>query len=169
MLAVARASTADAAKPRQVLAAWGPAPHGNSWQEINMRRSRSEAERWAGSPAGKEAGVVRTVVNRTAWWEELAKYRFMLSPDGSAITRPATLEALLLFTIPIVERTTPYHDAVLSMGWPMVVVDDWSDITPGKLQTWWQELSPRLEQFRRKCLTSDVYFEYFKSGKFCAT
>jgi hypothetical protein len=33
-------------------------------------------------------------------------------------------------------------------GFPLVVVDDWDEITPAKLDEWWAELSPKLDNAR---------------------
>ena len=36
----------------------------------------------------------------------------------------------------------------LKAGRPIVLVDDWAEVTPAKLEQWWAELSPRLEAAR---------------------
>jgi len=44
------------------------------------------------------------------------------------------------------------------MGFPIAVVDAWDEVTPARLGAWWRELAPRLERFRRNCLTTDSYW-----------
>lgn len=50
-------------------------------------------------------------------------------------------------TIPIVQRT-PAHEDLVVLGYPMVIVDKWSEISQKRMDQWWDELSPRLEQAR---------------------
>ena len=87
--------------------------------------------------------VTRTQVNLTEWWGTLARFRFMLSPTGNGIQSPKTMEALAVQTIPIVQDTPAYRD-LQRMGYPIVVVEKWDEITPEKLEVWWGQLSPIL-------------------------
>merc|ERR1712012_1372892 len=74
------------------------------------------------------------------------------------------IEALLVLTIPIVAREaygiTTSYDELVDLGFPIVVVERWSDITPKKLKAWWKALSPRLEKSRRTYLTTNWYWHF---------
>jgi hypothetical protein len=50
-------------------------------------------------------------------------------------------------TIPITLRYKAFQD-LRDYGFPLVVVDDWDEITPAKLDEWWAELSPKLDNAR---------------------
>merc|ERR1712217_115674 len=90
---------------------------------------------------------------------ELSKYRLLLNPWGDEIQTPKMVEALLVLTIPIQQRgPSPIYDDLLSYGFPLVVVDEWYEITGDKLDAWWRVLSPRLESFRSNCLSTSAYW-----------
>mmetsp|Transcript_103712 Transcript_103712/g.334351 ORF Transcript_103712/g.334351 Transcript_103712/m.334351 type:complete len:161 (-) Transcript_103712:73-555(-) len=121
--------------------------------------SRRQLELWLGTPAAQEAGVEVRDVARESWFLELAKYRFLLSPLGDGIQSTKTVEALLVLTVPIVQRGIyATHDDLVRLGFPIVVVDEWSEVSPGSLKGWWQALAPRLEGFRRRCLSTEGYW-----------
>jgi hypothetical protein len=73
---------------------------------------------------------------------------FVLSPHGRGLDCYRTWEALLMGAIPIVKRSPldPLFD-----GLPVVIVDDWSEITESALVTWldkfsngWDDVDDRL-------------------------
>lgn len=113
-----------------------------------------------GGPEANGISVDYRTVDKSQWWSELAKYRFLMSPLGDYIQTAKTTEALLVLTVPVVERG-PYivHDELVNLGFPIVVVERWSEMTIERLEEWWEALSPRLESFRRKCLTSEAYWQ----------
>merc|ERR1740121_446282 len=119
--------------------------------------------KFAETSRARAAGVdVRTVersIPPADWFKELAKYRFLLSPLGDGIQSSKTIEALLVLTIPIVQRG-PYtaHERLVRMGFPIVIVASWEEITPAFLDHWWRELSPRLARFRHNCVTTEGYW-----------
>merc|ERR1712187_139071 len=97
-------------------------------------------------------------INASDWWHKLKTFRFLLAPSGTAIQVTKTIEALLVLTIPIVERGPyPTYDDLVQMGFPIVVVESWQDITRKKLDEWWLQLSPCLETFRKN-LTTDRFW-----------
>merc|ERR1712107_345220 len=79
------------------------------------------------------------------------------------------IEALLVLTIPIVHRARyrwgfddevvstvffalspsyadgvyPAHDDLVSLGFPLAVVEIWLQVTEANLTRWWRELAPR--------------------------
>jgi len=182
--AIAAASIKDSSKPRKVLAAWGHfmgfieqgdgdlpfKPAGFNALLREARKSRRQARQWSQTEEAREAGVEVRAVDHQNWWSTLAQYRFVLSPLGTAITSPKTLEALLVLTVPIVQRG-PYtlHDELVHLGFPLVVVDRWADITSTSLEHWWRDLSPHMESFRRHCATTDGYWRLLTGQiQYCA-
>jgi len=81
------------------------------------------------------------------YFGELAKYRFLIAPNGNGIQSPKFFEAALVMTISITRRYKCFED-LQAYGMPIVVVDKWSDITHERLEKWWTRLKPRLEQAR---------------------
>uniref|UniRef100_A0A7S1LJ66 Uncharacterized protein n=1 Tax=Alexandrium catenella TaxID=2925 RepID=A0A7S1LJ66_ALECA len=149
---------------------YGSMPFYSALPTSNIRRStrsgqvpkvisRYLAMKWLASPASKQTGVVATEFPGYAWWSGLSRYRFLLSPMGDEIQAPKNVEALLVLTIPIIQRG-PYsvaHD-LQGLGFPVVVLDEWEEITPSNLSAWWRALSPRLPSFRANCLTTAAFW-----------
>ena len=74
----------------------------------------------------------KSIVNT---WEKHKDYAFELSPSGNGLDCHRTYEAIILNTIPIVRSNTldpiyKEHDL------PIVIVDEWSEVTPENLQIW---------------------------------
>jgi hypothetical protein len=61
----------------------------------------------------------------------LGQSKFVLSPPGRGWDCYRTYEALALGAVPIVRRQRPISDVV--EGLPVLVVDDWADVTPALL------------------------------------
>jgi len=149
-------------KTKGVLAAWGKF-HPNL---DAMIPARTKLKQWVGTPESIAAGVEHASFEPREYWSTLAKYRFTISPRGGGIQSPKNDEALLVLTIPISTRegsvkgfkTEPAFDDLKKLGWPMVVLDEWSEITKPKLDEWWDELSPRLVSFRKNCLTTEGFW-----------
>mmetsp|Transcript_8755 Transcript_8755/g.18137 ORF Transcript_8755/g.18137 Transcript_8755/m.18137 type:complete len:244 (-) Transcript_8755:103-834(-) len=170
--AVLSAGLGEEAKPRLVLAAWGAfhdmeaAGGYRKKMPVSMRiafESRWRARRWAESSAGQRAGVQvfssEDAIAPSRWFAELARSRFLMSPLGDGIQSSKTIEAFLVLTIPIVERGPyPVHDKLVQMGFPMIVLGSWSEITHQRLWEWWGLLAPRLARFRHNCVTTDAYW-----------
>ena len=126
-------------KTRTALAAWGARPNGGPTSES---ADAIALDRFVATGAGG-ADVKRESYDPYAYFGELAKYRFLVAPFGKAVLSPKFAEALLVMTIPITKRYAAFEDLV-AYGWPMVLVDDWEEITADKLEQWWADLSPRL-------------------------
>mmetsp|Transcript_23079 Transcript_23079/g.73077 ORF Transcript_23079/g.73077 Transcript_23079/m.73077 type:complete len:450 (+) Transcript_23079:207-1556(+) len=139
-------------------------PPSNSSLEVvsDSFKSRRQMRAWARSSAARAAGVEFRIVPSTEWWQELSTYRFLLSPIGSAIQTAKTVEALLVLTVPIIQRMGyALHDELIDMGFPIVLVEEWPEVTSAAVEGWWRATSPRLESFRRNCLTVDSYWRMF--------
>jgi len=119
-----------------VLAAWG-----SWWPMLDATLPwRQKLQGWV----NRTEWISRASIPRAHWYTALASHRFMLCPDGNGVVSPKWTEALLMQTIPI---TPPllYYKKLKKMGYPFVVVDSWEDVTPERLDMWWEELSPVLE------------------------
>jgi hypothetical protein len=69
--------------------------------------------------------------SQAAYYGQLARSRFVLSPAGRGWDCYRTYEAIALGAVPIVKRAPPLSDVVAGM--PVVLVDDWSEVTPAFL------------------------------------
>lgn len=72
--------------------------------------------------------------------ETLGQHRFCLSPPGRGIDTHRTWEALLVGTVPIV-ASTPLDSLFTDL--PVLVLDDWSVLTPEYLDHCYRELQSR--------------------------
>lgn len=137
-----QSSVAAAAASKRALQMWG----------MNEAVSLYETEDSVSLAKFLEKEGVSRFVNRTQippekYFSELVKYRFLLAPKGNGIQSPKFLEAVLMMTIPITKRHGAF-EALQAYGMPIVLVDEWDEVTPDKLDSWWAELSPRLETAR---------------------
>jgi len=172
-------------KTQSVLAAWGvysqrngsritesPEPNALGYGSAEWTAvvnaaidTRNEAEAWLSSGGGEGLGVDARPVPLEAWFHALSSHKFLISPMGTAIQCSRLAESLSMLTVPIVKRGAyRTHDDLVSLGFPIVVVAEWSDITSDALSRWWETLSPRLGPFRRDCLTSDGFWEILTTG-----
>jgi hypothetical protein len=179
-------STNDTWKVHSILAAWGKynklegghmSPEENSpggkgplaraWTEIANHAIdiRNDAAAWAGTPEGMATGVQRRFINKEQWWIELSKYKFTIVPLGSAIQCSKLPEALSMLTIPVIKRG-PFstHDDLVRMGFPIVIVEAWVDITWESMKRWWRKISPMLLVFRESCLNTEGYWRLLTQG-----
>ena len=124
-----------------VLGAWGARGTATS-----ASADSRELEEFCLGSGGKDL-IERRLIAKNEYYSELSKYRFMLAPRGGAVLSPKFTEALLVLTIPITKRYACFDD-YKAYGWPIVVVDEWDEITPENLERWWAELSPRLLKAR---------------------
>merc|ERR1719221_150943 len=138
-----------------------------AWTEVANHAidSRNDAIGWIGTEDGKATGVERHNVKKEEWWMTLSKYKFIISPLGTGIQCSKVPEALSMLTIPIIKRG-PFrtHDDLLQMGFPIVVVEYWKDITHETMGMWWKEMSPKLASFRENCLTTEGYWRLLTQG-----
>lgn len=74
-------------------------------------------------------------MSQAAYYAQLGRARFVLSPPGRGWDCYRTYEAIAMGAIPIVRRDAPLSDVV--NGLPVVVVDDWHEVTPERLR--WED------------------------------
>ncbi len=93
---------------------------------------------------------------RTEYYDELSKYKFVVSPRGGGIDCHRTWEALYLKVIPILIRDD-FSEQLLELGLPILIVDKWSDLS--NLNT------DDLHKFYEKCKDSfsnpSLYLDYW--------
>ena len=79
-----------------------------------------------------------TKVRRIELWREKTRYAFVVSPHGNGLDCHRTWESLVLGNIVIVKRSSldPLYE-----GLPVVIVDDWQQITRDNLKVWHAEYS----------------------------
>ncbi len=72
-------------------------------------------------------------LKRIELWREKTRFAFVVSPHGNGLDCHRTWESLVLGNIPIVKRSSidPLYE-----GLPVVIVDDWREITPENLVRW---------------------------------
>jgi hypothetical protein len=95
---------------------------------------------------------------RLKCWENQVKYAFVLSPHGNGLDCHRTWEALCLGCIPIVKKSVIDH---LYEGLPVLIVDDWKEVTLTLLQETVTDFSTKTFQYSK--LTLDYWVEKIKS------
>lgn len=83
---------------------------------------------------------------------DMATYKFVISPHGAGLDCHRTWEALLLGCIPIVKKSCL---DVLYEGLPVLIVDDWNQVTEDFLEQKYQEMSQQKYQLDR------LYIDYW--------
>jgi len=78
----------------------------------------------------------RRKLSRSALWREKTRFAFVISPHGHGLDCHRTWESLALGSIPIVRRSPldPLYE-----GLPVVIVDDWREISAHALHGWHEE------------------------------
>jgi hypothetical protein len=71
-------------------------------------------------------------VSTREYLESIATYQFVISPSGHGPDCYRHWEAMYLGAIPIVERSAGMEHF---SGFPLILVDDWSQVNPGFLET----------------------------------
>jgi hypothetical protein len=102
------------------------------------------------------------MVRRDITWNNQTKYAFVLSPAGGGYDCHRTWEALLLGCIPIVKRFNIPLEKVYD-DLPVLIVDNWSDITQELLITTINNFKNRT--FKTEKLTLKYWMELINSYK----
>jgi hypothetical protein len=71
-------------------------------------------------------------IRHRAYLRDLAEHRFCVCAPGNGIDSHRVWECLYLGVVPIVERST-HTELWVERGLPMILVEDWATITPGRL------------------------------------
>mmetsp|Transcript_9239 Transcript_9239/g.33889 ORF Transcript_9239/g.33889 Transcript_9239/m.33889 type:complete len:457 (-) Transcript_9239:303-1673(-) len=157
LTAILSASIAPEAKPYLALGAWGnrggPTLYSpESYELDSFIRSVQAVEEAQSGDADCEDPRANTFVEHRMldareYYFELAKYKFLVAPHGNGIQSPKFLEALMVLTIPVTKRYGCFEQ-LQQYGYPIVLVDDWSELTRDRLEQEWARMSPRLEKSR---------------------
>jgi hypothetical protein len=89
---------------------------------------------------------------------DLAESKFVISPHGQGLDCMRTWEALWMGTIPIVKTSTLDP---LYVGLPVVVVQDWTDVTKEFLDQQYDEIQAKLVAGRYQL--EKLYFSYWQN------
>ena len=144
LLAAVRSGRLYSSSKKDVLAAWGKRG-GQTNHTVDALALQRFVDSWRTKASGWN--VEERDLPADQYFDALSKYRFLLAPRGNGVQSPKFLEALLVGTIPITKRYAAFEDLV-DYGFPMVLVDEWDEITPEALDQWWADLSPRMNAAR---------------------
>jgi hypothetical protein len=100
-------------------------------------------------------------------WRIHADFAFELSPRGKGLDCFRTWESLFLGTVPIVRTTTLdplYQDEDL----PVVIVQDWREVTQANLRRWQEELRHRFTPALTRKLTTDYWLDKIRAAAMLA-
>ena len=107
------------------------------------------AQAWRDLAASACCHFVPRRLRQRECWALHAGFAFEVSPRGHGLDCFRTWEALLLGTIPIVRRS-PLDPLYAEEEFPVVIVDDWTEVTPVNLARWQRErqegFTPDLER-----------------------
>jgi hypothetical protein len=115
---------------------------------------RFAGERWATIDVSD--GVRRGDAPLSAYYAEVARHRFVLSPEGLAVDCYRHWECLYLGAIPIVRRSVAMESF---SDLPILFTDDYSEIDEDYLGEQWELLGERRFEFER--LMKSFYRERF--------
>ncbi|MCK4650237.1 hypothetical protein KAT36_03305 [Candidatus Pacearchaeota archaeon] len=93
---------------------------------------------------------------RTEMWKLQKQFVFNFSPVGNGLDCVRTWEALVLGQIPIVERTKTLLDD-LHKQFPIVIIDDVSEINVKNLEVWYNKYSKQFGRNLEKKLTNGYW------------
>jgi hypothetical protein len=77
-------------------------------------------------------------------WRRHRFFGFVISPHGNGLDCHRTWEALILNSAPIV-KTSPLDRLYTALGMPVVIVNDWSEVTCENMRIWQQKLAPAFD------------------------
>ncbi len=95
-------------------------------------------------------------IDRLDFLARMSEYQFVLCPHGGGLDpNPKCWEALLMKSIPIVKRNT-MSESLEHL--PIVIVDDWTEITADNLRDWLKIYGDELYDNNLEYLMSNAYF-----------
>lgn len=101
-----------------------------------------------------------TFIPRIETWRNMTEYAFVLSPFGNGMDCHRTWEALLCGCIPIV-RTSVFNE--LFEGLPVLIVENWSDISLQLLVTTLSDFKDKQKEFKYEKLELAYYTKWYVS------
>ena len=103
----------------------------------------------------------RSKMRRIDSWANKTRYAFVASPHGNGLDCHRTWESLVLGNIPIVRRSSldPLYD-----GLPVVIVDDWREITRPNLERWRDQFAPMFDDAAvHERLTNRYWIQFMRN------
>jgi len=120
-------------KSQLLLAAWG-----KRWPHLDKTiEDRASAMSFLANHPLFE----RRMIEPQQYWLELAKHQFLLAPRGNGIQAPKLAESWMVKTVPVVIQNPCFAD-LSAMGFPLVMVDNWEEVTPQLLNGWLRSYGP---------------------------
>jgi len=82
---------------------------------------------------------------KSEYLSEMAQHRFVINPHGNCLDCHRIWEALLVGTIPIVKKSSldPLYENL-----PVLIINDWSEVTPELLNNTFQECVLNWQHFK---------------------
>ena len=111
--------------------------------------------------------ITRVQWTPTEYWQNLAFFRFSLTPEGMGVQSPKLFECMLLRTIPITNRHPAAQD-LQKLGLPIVVVDSWEVVSKDFLVKTYADMAmddTKWEEVRRK-ITVDGIMKLILDGEY---
>lgn len=93
-------------------------------------------------------------------WRAHGEFAFEACPRGNGIDTFRRWEALLLGTLPIVRTST--LDPLYAQ-FPVVIIEDWREVTPSRLAEWRAQFTPQLDDVVER-LCNDWWLEHIRSA-----
>jgi hypothetical protein len=153
------AETQDSiSKEYKVLGAFGA-----FWPEVS-NPSRTSAGDLCSSH-GTDWWLTCGTVEKDQWWSTLRSYAYILNPTGNGVQSTKFYEALLARAVPIMTKDQPAFIELYEKGWPIVLVDSYTDVAQLNLTQTYEELRPKLAAIQ-PALHIDGYWNYLKTGNF---
>ena len=103
-----------------------------------------------------------SIIPRKQTWEHQSHHAFVLSPAGGGLDCHRTWEALILGCIPILRKLSPHFEKIFE-DLPVLLVDNWTDITEELLQQTIDDFKTRT--FRLEKLTLSYWIQQFNKYK----
>lgn len=101
-------------------------------------------------------------IPRTDMWNLQKGFVFNFSPVGNGLDCVRTWEALVLGQIPIVERTNSPLDKLYEQ-FPIVIIDDISEINEKNLKKWYKKYSKMFNADMERKLTNGYWIDLIRS------
>lgn len=84
-------------------------------------------------------------IKRLETWKKHGDFLFIVSPPGAGLDCHRTWEALALGNIPILVKTPPFTETTLFDNLPVVIVEDYSEITLENMKKWKDDFVSKVE------------------------
>ena len=138
-------------KTQLVAAAWG-----KWWPQLDRRL----ADRAAAKAFCEQAPFVDSgVFEPSAYYEKLSRSHFMICPLGNGVQAPKMIEALLMSSLPIMTSSTASRE-LRAIGIPIMIVDDWQDLSEGMLLDERNRFQNQLSEFRKIIMNQDRWWDF---------